>query len=260
MPNEIFYFSGTGNSLALAKSLAGKLSSTRLTRIAYTGEAEIISTAEKVGIIYPVYAFGMPKIVMAFISKLKVAPGAYVFAICNYAGMSGAAMKQTQKALAAKDIKLNAGFGLVMPSNYLPFGGAEPEEKFQRKVSRAERRLEEIAGIVKAGESRSIENPWYVPYFITALASKSYVKGTVKDVKKFHADDKCISCGLCVKVCPSANVRLVDGKPQWGSNCELCLACLQWCPVHAVQIGRISPDRKRYHHPDIKADEMIYNK
>jgi ferredoxin/flavodoxin len=260
MPNEIFYFSGTGNSLALAKSLAGKLGNARLTRIAYTDETEIVSTAEKVGIIYPVYAFGMPKIVKAFISKLKVSPGSYIFAICNYGGMSGGAMKQMQKALAAKDIKLNAGFGLVMPSNYLPFGGAELEEKCQKKVSRAEVRLEEIASIVKAGESKRIESPWYVPYWLTALASKSYVKGTVKDVKKFHADDKCISCGLCARVCPSANVRLVDGKPRWGSNCELCLACLQWCPVHAIQIGNISPDRKRYHHPDIKVEEMFYNK
>lgn len=260
MPNEIFYFSGTGNSLALAKSLAGKLGSARLTRISYTSETEIASTAEKVGIIYPVYAFGMPKIVTAFISKLKVAPCSYVFAICNYAGMSGSAMKQTQKALAAVNIKLNSGFGLVMPSNYLPFGGAEAEEKCQKKVSRAEIRLEEIAGIVKAGENRSIENPWYFPYFLTALASKSYVNGTVKDVKKFHADDKCTSCGACVKVCPCANVQLVDGRPQWGASCELCLACLQWCPVHAVQISSISPDRQRYHHPDIKIEEMLYNK
>lgn len=260
MQNEIFFFSGTGNSLALAKSLAGKLGNTRLTRIEYTNEAEITSSAGKVGIIYPVYAFGMPKIVKAFISKLKVAPSSYIFAICNYAGIAGGAMKQTQKALAAKNIKLNSGFGLVMPSNYLPFGGAEPEEKCQKKTSRAEIRLEQIASIVKAGESRSIENPWYFPYFLTELASKSYTKGTVKDVKKFHADEQCTSCGLCVKACPSANIQLVDGKPQWGSNCELCLACLQWCPAHAIQIGSISPDRKRYHHPDIKVEEMLYNK
>jgi len=257
MPNEIFFFSGTGNSLALAKSLAGKLGNTRLTRIAYTDDAEIVSTAKKVGIIYPVYAFGMPKIVKAFISKLKVTPDSYVFAVCNYAGMSGSSMKQTQKALAARNIKLNAGFGLVMPSNYLPFGGAEPEEKFQKKVSRAESRLERIAGIVKAGESRNIENPWYFPYWLTELANRYFLKSVVKEVKKFHADDKCTSCGLCVKVCPTANVRLVDGKPQWGTNCELCLACLQWCPVHAIQMGNISPDRKRYHHPDIQAKELI---
>ncbi|MFA6102096.1 MAG: EFR1 family ferrodoxin [Victivallaceae bacterium] len=259
MPNEIFYFSGTGNSLALAKSLAGKLGSARLTRIAYTGEAEIVSAAKKVGIIYPVYAFGMPKIVKAFISKLKVPPGVYVFAVCNYAGMSGSAMKQTRKALAAVNIKLNAGFGLVMPGNYLPFGGAEPEEKFQKKVSRAEKRLETIAGIVQAGENKSIENPWYFPCWMTELANCYFLKGITKETRKFHADDKCTSCGLCARVCPTANVQLADGKPRWGSNCELCLACLQWCPGHAIQIGNISPDRKRYHHPDIKVEEMIYN-
>ncbi|MFA6104783.1 MAG: EFR1 family ferrodoxin [Victivallaceae bacterium] len=260
MPNEIFFFSGTGNSLALAKSLAGKLGSARLTKIRYAGEAEIVSAAEKIGIIYPVYSFGMPKIVKAFIGKLKVMPNSYIFAICNYAGMSGSAMKQTQKALAARNIKLNSGFGLVMPSNYLPFGGAEPEEKFQKKVSRAESRLEEIAGIVKAGESKNIENPWYFPYWLTEAANRYFIKSIVKEVNKFHADGKCAGCGLCAKVCPSANIRIIDGKPQWGTNCELCLACLQWCPAHAIQMGTIPPGRKRYHHPDIKAEEMLYNK
>ena len=157
MPNEIFYFSGTGNSLALAKSLAGKLGNARLTQIAYTGEPEIISPAQKIGIIYPVYSFGMPKIVMQFINKLKVPPGSYGFAICNYGGMPGNAMKQTRQALASRNIKLNAGFGLVMPSNYLPFGGAEPEEKFQKKVSKAEKRLEDIARNIKAGRKQKLK-------------------------------------------------------------------------------------------------------
>ena len=258
MPNEIYYFSGTGNSLALAKSLAGKLGNVRLTKIAYTIEPEIISHAQKIGIIYPVYSFGMPKIVMEFINKLKVPSGSYVFAICNYGGMPGNAMKQTRQALAQRNIKLNAGFGLVMPSNYLPFGGAEPEEKFQRKVSKAEKRLEDIARIIKAGENTKIENPWYIPFWLTQLIWKYFAKGAGREARKFFADQKCTSCGLCAKICPSANIQLVEGKPQWGENCEVCLACLQWCPFHAIQMGNIPPDRKRYHHPDIKAQELFY--
>ena len=67
----------------------------------------------------------------------------------------------------------------------------------------------------------------------------------VKD-KAFRATDACISCGKCVEGCPLRNIRLEDGKPQWGGNCTHCMACINYCPMDAIEYGMAS--RKRHHY------------
>ena len=73
----------------------------------------------------------------------------------------------------------------------------------------------------------------------------------------FKCDDKCNGCGICLKVCPVRNIKMVDGKPVWQHHCEQCFACLQWCPKEAVQFGNKTSHGKRYHHPEVKLSDMI---
>ena len=75
--------------------------------------------------------------------------------------------------------------------------------------------------------------------------------------KQFWVTDRCNSCGICVKVCPVNNINLIEGKPVWQHKCEHCLGCLQWCPKEAIQFGKSTAKRKRYHHPDIKVQDFM---
>ena len=47
--------------------------------------------------------------------------------------------------------------------------------------------------------------------------------------------DKCISCGKCKRVCPM-NVDVTDNsrKRENGTECILCMECVQNCPKHAL--------------------------
>ncbi|MBO5658430.1 MAG: 4Fe-4S dicluster domain-containing protein [Duodenibacillus sp.] len=48
------------------------------------------------------------------------------------------------------------------------------------------------------------------------------------------------SCRLCVEVCPvperDGAIRLVDGKPEIGSKCVGCGACVEVCPDNLIEV------------------------
>jgi ferredoxin len=76
----------------------------------------------------------------------------------------------------------------------------------------------------------------------------------------FVYDVNCNGCGICTKICPVDNITLVETKPLWGENCALCFACLQWCPKEAIQAGKITVNKNRYHHSNIEISDIIKQK
>lgn len=61
----------------------------------------------------------------------------------------------------------------------------------------------------------------------------------LKDVATLLVDrEKCIGCGMCLKVCPHAVLRLADGKAAIADRdgCMECGACAMNCPVEAITV------------------------
>lgn len=50
--------------------------------------------------------------------------------------------------------------------------------------------------------------------------------------------DKCVGCGLCLRVCPFEAIIMVEGYPEFNENCRFCGACVSSCPVQAITIER----------------------
>lgn len=74
--------------------------------------------------------------------------------------------------------------------------------------------------------------------------------------KSIFVDDKCTGCGTCSKVCPAQNIQIIENKPVWLHQCEMCLACDEWCPKRAIRHW-CKQEGKDYHHPDIKISDML---
>ena len=66
----IYYFSGTGNSYYVAKALSKSLHDTMQS----IESAQSIKQDEIIGIVTPVYFFGLPDIVKDFLERLSVSP------------------------------------------------------------------------------------------------------------------------------------------------------------------------------------------
>lgn len=258
MKTQLFYFSGTGNSLTLARGLAEKLGDAEIVSIPVALKHDINPECDCLGIIYPVYAFGIPLIVARFLKKLSLSADTYIFAVCSYAGCAGKSLLFADSVLRDGNPGLSSGFMVKMPGNYIPFGGAPPKKKQEKEFIEAEGRLAAIAETVKLRKKTQPERNCIPPLWLSRLIFMYCEKdASCTAIKNFWSDGKCNSCGLCAKVCQAENIAIKDGKPAWGNHCEQCMACLQWCPQEAIQYGKFSAKRKRYHHPGVKAHELF---
>ncbi|TFG01422.1 MAG: 4Fe-4S ferredoxin [Promethearchaeota archaeon] len=256
---SIYYFSGTGNSLYIAKKLAENLDDCELIPVAKAWkEDDLTSKSEKIGLVFPLYYYGLPAIVYDFLDKFDLNSTEYIYAIVTSgAGGSGAALSQVKKLLKKQSKTLNAGFSIKMPANYIPLYDVPSEEKRLNTFEKSEEKLDKCLEIIKAEENKIKREP---AKLIGKVANLYFRKKVNRKDKKLFADEKCNSCEICEKICPVNNINMVDGKPQWQHHCQLCLACLHFCPQEAIQYGKRTSKRRRYHHPQIKINEIINQK
>jgi ferredoxin len=253
METVIYFYTGTGNSLWAARQLASLLGGAELVPMTKPYEKRV---AKRVGLVFPVHMWGVPGAVLGFISRLDLPPDAYCFAAAVNAGEVSNTLIQLEKQLKKRGIRLSAGIDIVMPSNYVPWGGPGPDEELQKICAKAGTAVKEAAEYIASGKSgRMDKGPLWQRIVYTLIYHSAFKWVNYMD-KNFWADDKCNSCGICEKVCPAKNITLVNGRPVWNKKCQQCLACIQWCPVASIQYGKKTPLYPRYHHKSVNTADM----
>lgn len=256
MTTTLYYFSGTGNSLVAARDLAKELGDTELVAISSAGT--VPSSADAVGIVFPVYMWGLPLIVSRFMKSMQTKKDAYYFAVATCGGSAAGTLLQAEKIFAEKGAQLSAGFVVKMPGNYTPMYGAIKQKKQEKMFAAEKEKVKMIAAAVRSREVRPVERSNFVANRVMSGMFYSFSAPHIPEMdKSFWVNDKCNGCGICAKVCPVKNIALADGKPAWQHHCEQCLACLQWCPQEAIQSGKLTEGRKRYHHPDVAVKDFL---
>ncbi|MDD5174607.1 MAG: EFR1 family ferrodoxin [Candidatus Omnitrophica bacterium] len=261
MSTVIYYFSATGNSLVIANDLAKELGDTDVVAMVEALDKPVDTVYDNVGIVFPVYISGLPLIVARFLKNLNISNNTYYFAVTNFGGMPGRALALTRKILKERGASLAAGFGILMPGNYTPLYGAAAKDKQKAIFDKEKVRIKEIAGKVREGATGILEEKLFsIGAILYALLYKKGSSEIPAADAGFWITDKCTSCGLCEKVCPVANIAMENGRPKWLHHCEQCMACLQWCPVEAIQYKQSTAGKEHYHHPDIKISDIIKQK
>lgn len=236
----IYYFSGTGNSKYAAEKLAVKTDD-RAVSIAdvMNGKAEI--TAEcRTGIVFPVYFWGVPEIVKRFASEIKNQLGDYVYCVITCGADTGGAAQILEKELGRD---FDYSFSLRMPDNYVIMYDPCTQEKAKKFLSHADKELDGICEDINARRVRSEKS--FQRTVKSAVLYKFY--NPFRITSKFFADDKCISCGQCARLCPDGAIEMQNGKPVWiKSKCQHCTACINRCPVQSIQFGKKTAKRGRY--------------
>lgn len=275
MSIEIYYFSGTGNSWAVARDIAVRTNGKLISIPSVMNKESIKVNADVIGIVFPVYYAmnngGIPLIVNRFVRKLEDMDSKYLFAICTCAMTTITPMTSLKSILQSGGIKLSAGFSVQMPSNIIP----TMQKQRQSRYNIWKQKLETINNIISSKKEGIFVKPnkvlrFFLTPVINGLKSKilkiMYEEKNTKDIpfeqiiplrdKSFRVNNNCDGCGICSRVCPVGNIEMSDGKPSWLHNCENCLACLNWCPKKAI-LGGFSPSGNLYLHPEIKLADIF---
>ncbi|OPX62849.1 MULTISPECIES: EFR1 family ferrodoxin [unclassified Methanoregula] len=263
MKTVIYSFSGTGNSLAAAKKIAAALGETELVPIASLEDTagSVLPAAERIGIVCPVYFSGLPLMVASFAERLEPGSAQYLFAVLTHGGGGeSAALRQLDSILRQRKGRgLDAGFGVMMPGNYIMMYESPMGQKQQEILAKADEEIAAIAASVSRMEKVALPSSLInrILYMLIYPWFRSHAR---TDDKKFSVTDACISCGTCVEVCPAKNIGLVDKKPVWKHRCELCCSCIHTCPVKAIQAGARTEKWGRYRNPDVTVAELKMQK
>lgn len=257
----IFYFTGTGNSLWVARQLGNAfgeepVSVTDELRKHPDGDCTYeIGKEGHLILVFPVHSWGPAVMMLRFVERLTLTGYSRqsIYAVCTCGDTCGETDRIIGRALARRGLHLSACWSVRMPNNYILMKGfgVDSDEVREMKLHTAPDEVRSvvddisglkscrkyIVGTYPAFKSRVI-NPLF-RRFVAGPGSKT----------EFHVNDDCIGCGLCADSCPTGTVTMQDGRPVWGRGCVQCTACINRCPVRAIDWGKITQGQGRYHHP-----------
>jgi ferredoxin len=142
---------------------------------------------------------------------------------------------------------------VVMPGNAI----INPPEIQKERLIKAQTQIKLISQAIIKRRQHVIEGNNSAGTYFKGLLLDIVLNCLIRPAKSFWAQDDCNHCGICARVCSMKNISFdFEYKPTWGNHCTNCLACFNWCPRQAIEINKRPTDKKRYHHPEVTADEI----
>jgi NAD-dependent dihydropyrimidine dehydrogenase PreA subunit/flavodoxin len=256
----LFYFSGTGNSLYIAKELQGAIGSdlVDIASAVQNGQYEHRPAEDEgVGFIFPVYFFGVPTIVRDFIDNLSLHQNGnnHTFLVLTCGATTGNADGMFSKLMGRRDYRVDSVSSVIMPNNYVLFYEMESADEQARMLANADIEIAVIISRIRERQNGDFNrHSGALPGISTAMSYPMYTHG--RRTAKFHVTDACIGCGQCERMCPSRTIKMVSGRPEWAhERCVRCLACINRCPQKAIQYGKATEGRGRYSNPNVKFEK-----
>ncbi len=273
MSIEIYYFSGTGNSLHAAKELQKRLPEAKLiSMVSLFDKDEVITKGETVGFVFPLYFTTIPAPVRRFFMKLNLKSAQYTFSVVTRIGTFSVANIGVKRILKKKGKRLDFQSHLNMASNSPT--GLKPgkgdknwvnkitKKKVSQLESEVQSQLDMIYKIILAKEKypkKTSPNP-----FLSLLEQIMYLlTRNTKTQIDFYTDITCTSCGTCEKVCLSGKIKIHNNKPVWQkeARCYYCYACFNFCPTQSILVkNKYTQKDGRYYHPNVTANDIAAQK
>ena len=280
MSTEIYYFSGTGNSLHVARELQKRIPETKLIPILSLLDKDIIITkGETIGFVFPIYLSSTPVPVRRFLKIIDLKPTQYIFAVTTNCGYPGKVNIYLEKLLKKRGKNIHSYFTLkmmgnspkgVMPSFMITQDWASriAKETISALEHEVQNELDTIYKVIMNKEKNTgKDNPNPPNFFMKYVERLLYLpiewaSEYTHPKINFYADSTCTGCKICEKVCLSKKVKMKNGKPLWKKdiNCYYCYACFNFCPEQSILVKNYTHKDGRYCHPDVTAKDIAEQK
>lgn len=237
----IYYFSGTGNTRYIARTIKENMKNDDCVEIYDIIKQPIVSNDLDLLIIGgPIYAGNVPEKLIRWVIR-KIPESNKKTKALVYTTSAGLLNANGTDSLASKLSK--KGYDIVgkecfeMPRNFY-FGSYQKHDKeeIEKRTKKAHEQTKQLIDkyiLVDSKNLMPIEviNKGILLKDLTAELFSVMAKFMGKNYK---SDEKCIRCRSCVNNCPQQNIRLLDKGIVYGSSCMMCTKCLHICPVGAI--------------------------
>ncbi|VBB07337.1 flavodoxin signature [Lucifera butyrica] len=262
----ILYFSGTGNTCFIAEKIRDELC-----RGNYDVQLSAVETfppakVDKFDVLilgYPVYACDMPLFLQDYVNELTLPRTQKAILFSTMGFYSANAFRKIGRRLIRKgmvplhfaEVKMPGSDGLVFMGKESRYVMKVRSTNFN-EAAMIKKAVAEIAGVVanlggangKRAEAKLPPVKWS-GWIMGGLMSLIYKLVEKKMKRKFRADEQCIKCRLCERICPSRNIA-VQEEVIFADRCFLCMRCINQCPTEAIQIGAKTQGKFRWKGPD----------
>ena len=247
----IFYFTATGNSLYVARELAGE--SGQLLSIPQIIKGEQLDfEADEIGFVFPDYAASAPLMVREFVSKAHF-KAQYIFSVITFGNFAANVADWWDDFCKEKGLQNHYINTLLMVDNYLPVFDMNEQMKIDKKIS------ENLTQIVNDIASHRE----YVSHVDADDRMKEWLKRLQENHFPMEAErllrlntETCIACGTCAAVCPHGNFRMTDTHAEFSGSCEYCLACVHACPQKALTLERERNPQARFRNENVSLRDI----
>ena len=248
----VLYFTGTGNSRHIAERIAHALDDTliNLNDRIKAGDITPLAVNGRLVLITPTYAWRIPRIVREHLLQTELRGARETWFVMDCGSEIGNAAKYNRALCREKGLAYMGTAQIVMPENFITMFNAPNVEEARQIVAKAEPFIDRTITAIRAGHmfvpprknlydriASSAVNPVFYPLFVKA--------------NPFTASNACIGCGKCEKLCPLNNITLRNARPVWGKSCTQCMACICYCPTKAIEYGKKSAGKPRYHFEEL---------
>ncbi|NLL37743.1 MAG: GNAT family N-acetyltransferase [Fretibacterium sp.] len=236
---ELFVFSGTGNTLMVARAVSRALEKRSIAVSLRSMEAPCPALPQDtaVGLAFPVAFFSTYPTVLRFIEGLPSGEGREVFLFGTMGGVSFGMQAPLKKELVRKGYRPVAAHLFVMPGNY--GNKTMPHERNEARVTKAMEQVEMFVSSMLEGGASFGSGGSLLSFFFYRLAHTRHPWNLFYKLFPFEADvTRCVKCGRCAAICPEKAIVL-DPSPQINTQlCQSCQRCVAFCPVSALQVPK----------------------
>ena len=244
----VVYYTGTGNSRYVAQRFAAALGDDLITANEYIKNdtsADLHSDRPWV-FVSPTYGWQIQHIFADFLRRGRFTGSKKTYFVMTCGSEIGNADKYNRELCAEKAISCMGTAQIVMPENYIAMFNAPQAEEARQIVARAEPDIDNVIAAVRENRAFSPPRRKFYARFMSGPVNPIFYSCFVK-ASAFTVGNACTGCGQCVRRCPTNNITLQNGKPVWGQDCTHCMACICYCPAEAIEYGKKSLGKPRYH-------------